>query len=201
MVKRMTSEDKERIRAAVQAAERTTAGEIRVSIVPHSARPNLWLGGLVTIAVSAAVFAWRGHEAWGLTSGIDVVIALGIGTALGALLGWLPALPRSARSVRRRAEREFVRLGIAQTAGRTGVLLLLSMAERRAVLLADRAINEKVAQETWDKVIGDLVASIGQEKTADGLIQAVGSVGRILSEHFPRRPDDVNELPDDVAGG
>ena len=35
-----------------------------------------------------------------------------------------------------------------------------------------------------------------QVRMAQGMAAAVGEVGKVLSEHFPRSEDDVNELPD-----
>ena len=32
-----------------------------------------------------------------------------------------------------------------------------------------------------------------------GLVLGIERAGALLAEHFPRRPDDVNELPDDIA--
>jgi putative membrane protein len=37
------------------------------------------------------------------------------------------------------------------------------------------------------------------ERFREGLVHAVGEVGAVLRRHFPRRPDDVNELPDRVS--
>ena len=35
----------------------------------------------------------------------------------------------------------------------------------------------------------------------DAVVQAVQDVGAVLAREFPRRPDDVDELPDDVSFG
>ena len=33
----------------------------------------------------------------------------------------------------------------------------------------------------------------------EAIVRAVGAVGRALAEHYPRRPDDRNELSNDVS--
>jgi len=38
-----------------------------------------------------------------------------------------------------------------------------------------------------------------RQRPREGLVHAVGEVGAVLRRHFPRRPDDVNELPDRVS--
>jgi uncharacterized membrane protein len=35
----------------------------------------------------------------------------------------------------------------------------------------------------------------------DAIVQAVQDVGAVLAREFPRRPDDIDELPDDVSLG
>jgi putative membrane protein len=83
-----------------------------------------------------------------------------------------------------------------RTHGRTGILIYLSMRERRAQIIADEAIASKVAPETWGEAMAALLAHIKEGRHADGMIAAVEKVGAVLAEHFPRAEDDQNELPD-----
>ena len=76
------------------------------------------------------------------------------------------------------------------------MLLYLSMRERRAEIVADEAIVSKVAPEAWGKAMADMLAEIRQGRVAEGLAAGIRDVGEVLSEHFPRAEDDVNELPD-----
>jgi putative membrane protein len=41
-----------------------------------------------------------------------------------------------------------------------------------------------------------MLVEIRAGRLADGMIAAVGEVGKVLAEHFPRADDDTNELPD-----
>lgn len=200
MVKLITPDEAERVRAAIQAAERMTTGEIRVSIAPRSVRlnPVVWTGAALLIGL--AVYAERMWSEWGFLSMRDLAISAAAGICGGGFVAWIISRIGIAGAVRRRAERDFTRLGIAKTSGHTGALILLSVAERRAVLVADQAIHEKVGQGAWDAVVADLISAIHSGKAADGLVQTVGAVGRALAEHFPRKADDVNELPDEVDG-
>ena len=199
MVKLIAPEEADRLRMAVVEAEKMTAGEIRVLIVGRTVGID-WRYGLPASAMAViASGLWLARESWGTALWTEWFGAVGLGLAAGLAVGWgIPRLNLD-RAVRRRAEREFVRLGIARTAGRTGVLLMLSEAERRAVLLADRTIDEKVPPGTWDGIVNDLVAAVRDGRAADGLVRAVTAVGTNLATHFPRRPDDVNELSDDIS--
>jgi uncharacterized membrane protein len=45
------------------------------------------------------------------------------------------------------------------------------------------------------------VARLRDGAARDAVVQAVTDVGAVLAREFPRRPDDVDELPDDVSLG
>lgn len=40
-------------------------------------------------------------------------------------------------------------------------------------------------------------AHFGEGRYVQGICEAVAEVGKRLAEFFPKKPDDVNELPDD----
>lgn len=118
------------------------------------------------------------------------------------ILKWMPlrlALTPPAtkhRRVRRRAITVFKAAAENRTAGRTGVLIYLSMAERRAEIVADEAILQVTDQHTWGEAMTALIDEVRQGRPADGICAAIERVGVVLSEHFPRSADDMNEIPD-----
>jgi putative membrane protein len=83
-----------------------------------------------------------------------------------------------------------------RTTGRTGILIYLSMRERRAQIIADEAIASKVPAEMWGEAMAAMLAHIKDGRVADGMCAAVEKVGVVLAAHFPPAEDDVNELPD-----
>ena len=197
MVKLLASE-KERVKAAIVAAEQESAGEIRVLVVERSTGPHWISGAVVAVIVATLVhFVWR-WQTWGYPDLVQEAIALGAGLVAGFVTAEVAGRVGKARAVHRRAEREFVRLGIARTSAHTGVLVMLSTAERRAVLLADRAIHEKVEDGTWDAIVARLTSALREGRAADGLEAAVGEVGRVLARHLPKTPKGTNELSDEV---
>lgn len=100
------------------------------------------------------------------------------------------------RRVRRRAILLFRTAAEARTRARTGVLIYLSLDEHRAEIVADAAINAKVAPEVWGDAMAALIDEVRAGRAAQGMVAAVSRVGVILSKHFPRSSDDSNELPD-----
>jgi len=66
--------------------------------------------------------------------------------------------------------------------------------EHRAVILADKAINDKVSKDTWEKVCDELVVGIKTKNLGDAMVSTIESCGRIMTPHFPIQHDDTNEL-------
>ena len=99
------------------------------------------------------------------------------------------------RRVRRRAV-ELFRSGCEmRTRGRTGVLIYLSLEERRAEIVADRAIVEKVAPDAWGEAMAALVDEVKQGRPGQGMVLAVEKVGAVLASILPPKPHNPDELP------
>ncbi len=208
------------VSAAVTEAEGATSGEIVTVLTEASDGYTdvalLWAVGAAFTAMSVfaafpepfldrwdAWFAGWGHE-WTTGQLASMVIALGLVKFLGVWLvqqwqplKWLlvPGPVKSAR-VRAQAVRQFKVGAERRTTGHTGVLIYLSMRERRAEIVADESIAAKVPAEVWGEAMGDMLSEIRRGRIAEGLAVGIRDVGFILAEHFPRREDDVNELPD-----
>jgi putative membrane protein len=94
-----------------------------------------------------------------------------------------------------RAELEFHRAKINRTQGATGVLLFISLYERKAIILADKAVNFNVKQETWDEILNALLQKIKQRKMQEGILLAINEIGNILHSVLPvTDSDNPNEL-------
>lgn len=97
------------------------------------------------------------------------------------------------------ARRWFVRLGMERTAARNGVLFYLAVRERAFAVLGDEGIHARVGAEFWDGVRDAMREAFSRGEFARGLVSGIEAAGSRLAEHFPRRDDDVNELPDEVS--
>jgi putative membrane protein len=98
--------------------------------------------------------------------------------------------------VSQRALLEFHHAQMDQTLAKTGVLLFVSIRERRAVVIADKAISDKVPKETWSEVIRCLTTTAKKLNITDGIVEAILLAGKKLSPVFPKHANDKNELPD-----
>jgi uncharacterized membrane protein len=86
-----------------------------------------------------------------------------------------------------------------RTAQRHGVLLYLAVEDHRLAVVGDRGIHERVGQAYWRALAASIAARLHGAPPADAILDGVGKIGRTLARHFPRRPDDRNELSDEVS--
>ncbi len=198
----LNSAAQERIAGAVAAAEQTTSGEIVVTVVPESdPYPRAELFAALAVAIPAALLITLASGSESLFRFLPVAV---VATVVGVgIVRRLPLLKRPFVSpwirnaeVRQRAVQAFFDHRLYQTRDATGVLLFLSLLERRVELLADRGIDERVPAGSWDGIVAQLTAALRRGAVVDGTVAAVEQIGAILAAHAPPRDDDTNELPD-----
>ena len=194
--------DKQRLRAAIHAAESKTSGEIVTVIARASGSyyyyPTLW-------AALAAIFSPLLLLAWLPLSfaPLGIVELQLLVFALLALLLRLPAVrmhlvPRSVQReyCARRAREQFLAQSLHTTRERTGVLLYVSVAERYVELLADAGIHARVPAGTWNAIVDEFTAQVKADCIGVGFVAAVTAIGEHLTAHFPLPADSRNELTD-----
>ena len=103
------------------------------------------------------------------------------------------------KSVHELAIKEFHRLKMHKTRDKTGVLLFFLLDHKEFHIVADEGIHTKVEDGTWDKIASELTEHFKQQKFKDGILHGLKKVGAILSQHFPRKSDDTNELSNEVS--
>lgn len=218
----LSAHDHDRINKAVATAEADSAGEIVTILAERSDGYTdvalSWAAvtataTLAAIAVAPEIFlepyAWlRGGwvSEWSIRDALLVALVVTASEFLAVLLiqlwppfkFWLVPAPIKSLRVRDQAVRAF-RIGAERrTHGRTGILIYLSMRERRAEIVADAAIAARVEPDAWAAAMAAMLDHVEQGEVADGMIAAIERVGAIVAEHFPRPADDQNELPDRV---
>jgi putative membrane protein len=212
--------DRQKVSAAIAAAESKSNGEIVAVATPISdAYHDVALHwALIPLFAVLAWAAWRPTAliwwynfllgGWRpdptlsqLLTLLMVFAALKFTVAL-LILKWMPlrlALTPAAtkhRRVRRRAITVFKAAAERRTAGRTGILIYLSMAERRAEIVADEAILKVTDDHVWGEAMAALLTDVREGRPGDGIVAAIERVGVVLAEHFPRTAADTNEIPD-----
>jgi putative membrane protein len=217
---KLTEADRDKVSAAIAAAEMKSSGEI-VAVATPISDPYHDVALHWALVPLFAVLAWAAWRPTALVWWYDFLFggwspdptqsqlltllmffaALKFTVAL-LILKWMPlrllltpAVTKH-RRVRRRAVAIFRAAAEKRTAGKTGILIYLSMAERRAEIVADEAILKVTDDQTWGEAMTDLLTNVREGRVGDGIAAAVGRVGVVLSEHFPRSAADLNEIPD-----
>lgn len=208
----------QRVTDAVTAAERRSDAEIATIVSERSDSyndvPLIWaaLVALLALAVYAAFPDFYiglldgvtgGWHVWTMREWMTVLVfATTIKfLATRTIVGWWPLRMAftpgrtKTRRVRARAVALFKASTEQRTLSRTGVLLYLSLAEHRAEIVADEAIVAKVSPDAWGAAMALLIDGCKAGRPADGMVAAVGAIGDVLAEHFPRTGTDPDEIP------
>jgi putative membrane protein len=192
-----------RIEEAVAAVEKSTACELVPMVVLRSSAvdhvPRLLLCFFLILFFA---FDGTGYLRGPIQNTYAIVFIVVAGFALiSALLGRLSFIQRLIlsedemdRQVRHRAELEFYRAGLQDTRESIGILIFLSLVERKVVILADKAIAEKLPASTWDSAVHLILDNQKKNNLTVGLVAAIQYCGDLLSQYFPIKSSDVNEL-------
>lgn len=108
---------------------------------------------------------------------------------------------RKERELRERALRAFHEHRLDRTRDATGVLFLISLLERKVYVLADHGIYNKISQTALDGFATAVAEGIRSGKAGEALCSSIRAIGVDLAQHFPRKPDDSNELSNEVVSG
>lgn len=213
-----TEEDRKAISSAVADAEKRTSAEIVPVVATTSdsyerAEDLIGLGAaLVAVASTWTQFQslrpsadWEGDPE--LVVHLPIVLGVFVagwclGVLLARLLPWLKRLAVSRRKMTARvliaAHHAFDALHARDTAEATGVVIFVSLFERRVCIWADRAISEKIPESAWKEACELLMRALAAGKHREGFTQAIQKMGEILAKDFPIKPGDVNELSNEL---
>ena len=100
-----------------------------------------------------------------------------------------------------RAAMIFETLAMHKTALRNGVLFYLATEDRKFAILGDGGINAVVPEGFWNEVKDTVIAGLAAGNPAEGLASGIRLAGHQLSNHFPVKENDTNELSNDISFG
>jgi uncharacterized membrane protein len=98
-----------------------------------------------------------------------------------------------------RATQVFAHLGLHRASERQAVLIYLALEDRKLAIIGDVGIHTRVGDDGWAIIRDHMVAHLRAGAARTAIVGAVDEVGRVLREHFPRRPEDSNDLGDEVS--
>ena len=95
----------------------------------------------------------------------------------------------------------FETLAMHKTALRNGVLFYLAIENRKFAILGDGGINAVVPEGFWNEVKDTVIEGLAAGNPAEGLASGIRLAGQQLSNHFPVKENDTNELSNDISFG
>ncbi|HVE41680.1 MAG TPA: TPM domain-containing protein [Planctomycetota bacterium] len=216
--KLFSAEDRKAISAAVTDAERKTSAEIVpvvATISDRYERAEDLVGILLAYVAVAATWTlpqqllaasdWEGSAEFRLQLPFVLgVIAVGwmVGLFLARMFPWLKRLALTQRTMTARvliaAHHAFDSLHAHKTVGGTGVVVYVSLFERRVCVWADRKVSEKIPEAEWKSITEQLIHALRDGKPRDGFVEAIRKAGELLAKPFPVQPGDTNELSNEL---
>ena len=100
-----------------------------------------------------------------------------------------------------RARQVFANLHMHLTAQRNGILFYVSVEDQKFAVWGDEGIHRVVSDDFWESIANQLRGYFRKGELVDGLEAGIRRAGQQLETYFPRRADDVNELPDELSIG
>jgi len=175
--------DRQKITAAIHAAETRTSGEFVAVVARASDRyfsiPLLWAAALALLLPGAL---YLGGLRVNFLHLYQLQLLVFIVAAL--LLEFIPLLrmllvPKAMQHARasQLARAQFYAQGVHLTREHSGVLFFVSLAERYVEIVADKGIHEQVGEEHWRKIVEAFVARVSQGDVTGGLVEAIGACG------------------------
>lgn len=190
----------------IHQAETRTEGEIVPMIVSSSTpgRSAEWVLMLILLLFTAPLALMDYTQPLFWIS--EVLLIAGAILLPRPLLGLFPGLRRwliphedLMAAVHMRAILELEDARIRHTQRRTGVLLMVSWAERQVVILGDHAIAEKIKPEQWQLMVTEFAKDLKSGQVARGFEKAITATGQILQLHFPVQGSNPNEIQNDLV--
>lgn len=162
---------------------------------------GLLLGLLGTWLYRRALARGRGTPATFLTADEEARVVAAIGAAERRTSGEVRLHLHGGHvaDVMATARETFERLGMTATQERNGVLFFVAVQDRRFAVLGDAGIDRFVAPAFWTDLTHEIEAGFRRGDFAGALSGGIGRAAEALAEHFPRRADDVDELPDEIS--
>lgn len=199
----LNDEERRRLDQHTADAEKRTGVQIVLAIIERSdAYAELPWKAFALGASGAGLLALIMTILWPLTSSLQatllaIVIMLAAGAGLALLSVFVPDFARLFLSVyraeietRQYAESLFLNKQLFAARERKAVLLLVSLFERRIVVLPDAGLIQKINQDAADKIIGHMRIYLKAGQTARALDAGLKKLEEILLQ-----PESSHELP------
>jgi len=192
---------REALTHCIQEIEKTSDAELVLIIRARSGsyrHADYLFGSILAFAgLNFLLFAPVNFQVYWVA--IDVAVLFALGAFLSSHSSTIRYLLTNKKhrneAVRTGAAAMFYEAGIANTAAEMGVLVYLSLLERRLELIADRGVLKGVPALDWNRILFELHRA-GKKPEPETLLKGLRDLGDLLAQHLPATGENPNELPD-----
>jgi putative membrane protein len=206
----LTRAEADAIDAQVARVESRTGVQIVTAVVGKSDTYVELPWKAFALGASLAAFgvvvadAWRPDWVTSRTALLHAVTILGAAAASALLAVFVPAFgrlflraTRRELEVRHHAQSLFLTRELFRTRQRTGVLVLVSLFERRIEILPDTGLHDRVSEADWRAVIAPMTPLLRQARPFHALEEGLAALEALLAaKGFRAAEGGANELPD-----
>lgn len=218
----LSQDEQKSIEQKIAEAESRTGAEFVCAIATESGRydraEGIW--GLIFSLIFLALAYANPVDTFGLSSAsgewgaelfpgllwltIAVVIGFIVGNVLASNAYWLRGLLVSENEMeeetRRAASHVFALRQLSATENSRGVLIYLSLFERRVVILADKGALVYLTQSDVDKLCSEAVGKLRQGEGKEMFLTTIDAAADLLAPGLtPDEDEVVNELSNELA--
>jgi len=194
------------VEARAAELERSTGAQVVAAVVGRAdSYPELpWKAFALgtSAALLAAFVAAMLHPGWADAelSALEAALVLCAGAAAALGAAYVPPFARlfldrdrADAEVRQYADAMFLARGLHGTAGRVGILLLVSLFEREVAIRCDRGVTARVPDAELEPVIAAMTPPLRRGAMADALLEGLAALERRLrARGFPKGgPDEI----------
>ncbi len=210
MHRALSKEEKSRLERHITHAEKRTGVQIVLSVVERSDNYaeipwKAFALGISFMGFVILILNLKGSLASSVTvSWISMVMTLSVGVSLASLCIFVPGFARlflnthrADMETRQYAESLFLSRELFATHDRRAVLLVVSLFERRIVVLPDTGLVELLNHDAIQRIIQCMRLSLQAGQTDKALKSGLEKLEEILSGNSPPASS-VNELSDDI---
>ena len=200
----ITNKDREEIKALIDEAETNSTSELVPMIVKTSdVYPAAHFRGAIIVSFLFSVALYMSpfqiiNPIWFLWVQVP-------GLLIGYALGNIPQITRLLITkkeveyeVTQRAIEAFFENKLHTTENHNGVLIFISLLERKIKIITDVSVREKIEQKIWDDIIHDFTDMAREGQFVEALKKSIAATSSVLERHFPASGTRKNELKNDL---
>jgi putative membrane protein len=203
--------DRAQLDQRVTEAEKRTKAQIVLAVIKRSDTyaelPWKAFAMGVSVAGLLVIILDLFTQTWNSNSMVHIAVAatLAVGAIFALLTVFVPGFARLFLSanraeveVRQYADSIFLSRELFATDKRTGILLLISLFERRVVILPDKGLSNRLSKDAMRDVIAAMSTYLRRTETSRAMEEGLERLCRILEPTANGAEDTKNELPDDI---